>query len=476
MNIPLPQQLTGSEREQLQGMKTYLFQLAQELQFALGTVEKQILTVQDTAANADREVSRVSESQTPKAQFSALKALIIKSADIVEAYYEEINRRLSGQYLAISDFGTYRQETEQVITENSQGITRVFSDVQTISTSLGQTQADLGDLRQETQQGLQSNADAISLVNTSVQTFETSLGQAQADIQTIDASVAKAQSDIQTIGTSVSQVQTDIQGINTTVNQAQSDIQGINTTVSQTQSDISGINSALDQAQSDIRSIGSSVSQAQSEIQTINTSVSKAQSDIQTIDASVSQAQSDIQNMDASLSRAQDDISTIGVSVSQAQTDIQGINTSLGQAQSDIHGISDSLGQAQSDIQAMDASLGKAQDLIAEVREAVIQVNAWIKTGKLAEDENSVPIYGVEIGQQTEKNGLVVFQKFARLLADRLSFFDQNGNEVSFIGDETMHITKAEISSLAAGDASMQQLRMGEYLWFTGADGHLTLS
>ena len=130
MNIPLPQQLTGSDREQLQGMKTYLFQLAQELQFALGSVEKQILTVQDTAANADREVSRISESQTPKAQFSALKALIIKSADIVEAYYEEINRRLSGQYLAISDFGTYRQETEQVITENSQGITRVFSDVQ----------------------------------------------------------------------------------------------------------------------------------------------------------------------------------------------------------------------------------------------------------------------------------------------------------------------------------------------------------
>ena len=283
MNIPLPQQLTGSDREQLQGMKTYLFQLAQELQFALGSVEKQILTVQDTAANADREVSRISESQTPKAQFSALKALIIKSADIVEAYYEEINRRLSGQYLAISDFGTYRQETEQVITENSQGITRVFSDVQTISTSLGQ-------------------------------------------------------------------------------------------------------------------------------------------------------------------------------------------------AQSDIHGISDSLGQAQSDIQAMDASLGKAQDLIAEVREAVIQVNAWIKTGKLAEDENSVPIYGVEIGQQTEKNGLVVFQKFARLMADRLSFFDQNGVEVSFIGDETMHITRAEISSLTAGNASAEQFRMGEYLWFTGADGHLTLS
>ena len=248
MNIPLPQQLSGSEREQLEGMKTYLYQLAQDLQFALGAVEKQIITVQDTAANAERTLRSVSESQTPKAQFSGLKALIIKSADIVNAYYEEINRRLSELYVAQSDFGTYRQETQQEITENAQGITRAFSDMQAIG------------------------------------------------------------------------------------------------------------------------------------------------------------------------------------------------------------------------------------DTLAQVQAAVTQVNAWIKTGKLGEDENSVPIYGVEIGQQTEEDGLVVFRKFARLLSDRLSFFDQNGVEVSFIGDETMHITRAEISSLTAGNASAEQFRMGEYLWFTGADGHLTLS
>lgn len=248
MNIPLPQQLSGSEREQLEGMKTYLYQLAQDLQFALGAVEKQIITVQDTAANAERTLRSVSESQTPKAQFSGLKALIIKSADIVNAYYEEINRRLSGLYVAQSDFGTYRQETQQEITENAQGITRAFSDMQAIG------------------------------------------------------------------------------------------------------------------------------------------------------------------------------------------------------------------------------------DTLAQVQAAVTQVNAWIKTGKLGEDENSVPIYGVEIGQQTEEDGLVVFRKFARLLSDRLSFFDRNGMEVSFIGDETMHITRAEISSLTAGNASAEQFRMGEYLWFTGADGHLTLS
>ena len=248
MSIPLPRQITGSGQEQLRQIQSYLFRLSQELELALGTVDKQLLTLRDTAAQTERTVQAVSESQNPKAQFSSLKALIIKSADIVNAYYEEISRKLSGEYVAQSDFGTFRQETRQSITENSQGITRAFSDLQTIENTL------------------------------------------------------------------------------------------------------------------------------------------------------------------------------------------------------------------------------------AELSGAVTQVNAWIKTGKLGEDQDSVPVYGVEIGQQTEKDGIVAFQKFARLLADRLSFFDRNGLEVSYIGEESMHITRAEVSALAAGDASAGKLQMGEYLWFTDGDGHLTLS
>ncbi len=248
MSIPMPRQITGSGQEQLRQIQSYLFRLSQELEHALGTVDKQLLTLRDTAAQTERAVRTVSESQNPKAQFSSLKALIIKSADIVNAYYEEISRKLSGEYVAQSDFGTFRQETRQSITENSQGITRAFSDLQTIENTL------------------------------------------------------------------------------------------------------------------------------------------------------------------------------------------------------------------------------------AELSGAVTQVNAWIKTGKLGEDQDSVPVYGVEIGQQTEKDGIVAFQKFARLLADRLSFFDRNGLEVSYIGEESMHITRAEVSALAAGDASAGKLQMGEYLWFTDGDGHLTLS
>ena len=135
-DIRQPNITAATEREQILQMRSYLYQLAQQLQFALGTVEKNIITVQETAASAEREIRSVSESQTPKAQFSGLKALIIKSADIVNAYYEEINRRLEGEYVSHSEFGTYSEQTSQTISENAAAIERVFNNIQQITSAL----------------------------------------------------------------------------------------------------------------------------------------------------------------------------------------------------------------------------------------------------------------------------------------------------------------------------------------------------
>ena len=44
MSIPLPRQITGSGQEQLRQIQSYLFRLSQELELALGTVDKQLLT------------------------------------------------------------------------------------------------------------------------------------------------------------------------------------------------------------------------------------------------------------------------------------------------------------------------------------------------------------------------------------------------------------------------------------------------
>ena len=79
------------------------------------------------------------------------------------------------------------------------------------------------------------------------------------------------------------------------------------------------------------------------------------------------------------------------------------------------------------------------------IREAIISTNANIKTGILYYDDDGVPIYGVEVGQTTEVNGEELFNKFARFTSSRLSFYDANGSEVAYISDYKLYITNAQI-------------------------------
>lgn len=96
------------------------------------------------------------------------------------------------------------------------------------------------------------------------------------------------------------------------------------------------------------------------------------------------------------------------------------------------------INQAYSDIQGLRTETEKIQ-------EAIIATRANIKTGILYYDDDSVPIYGVEVGQTTEVNGEELFNKFARFTSSRLSFYDANGSEVAYISDYKLYITNAQI-------------------------------
>jgi len=178
----------------------------------------------------------------PASTFSGIKNLIIKSADIVNAYYDQINRRLESVYLAQSDFGTYSEKTNQQIQENAQGIERLFTNEQSINNKI---------------LAVESGHDMIS--------------------------------------------------------------------------------DRVDSLSEDVKNLDDMVSQ-----------------------------------------------STV--------------------------------------------------------------TNAYIRSGLLYYDENEVPVYGLEIGQTNNVNGVEVFDKFARYSSDRLSFFDQNDTEVAYISDYKLYITNAEIT------------------------------
>lgn len=135
--------ITGTnEREQIEQIKRYLFQLVDELQFADNGAQS---TSGAITSSQQRRSSASDDTVTnAKTLFATLKPLIIKSADIVYAYSEEISKRLDGEYVAISDFGTYTESTSQEIVENSTEIERLFTNIQTIDMDF---QGDFADIQ-----------------------------------------------------------------------------------------------------------------------------------------------------------------------------------------------------------------------------------------------------------------------------------------------------------------------------------------
>lgn len=135
--------ITGvSEKEQLVQIRSYLYQFIPQLQWALSNLESTSSSASNLANSAistARQAINGTASKPDKsaeATFNDIKSLIIKSADIVEAYYEEINSRLEGVYVAESDFGTFAEKTSQDIKQTSTYIEQLFSNIQAIVTDI----------------------------------------------------------------------------------------------------------------------------------------------------------------------------------------------------------------------------------------------------------------------------------------------------------------------------------------------------
>lgn len=146
-DLRLPNITGVTEREQLSQIKSYLYQFAQQLQWALSTIDTSSISNQ-AASQSPQKVIVQAKEQSAEVSFNALKSLIIKSADIVNAYYDEISDRLSGLYVASSDFGTYIEETDAKIkktstdiTQNYTDIQKIFTDIENLSFSLAEAQA-----------------------------------------------------------------------------------------------------------------------------------------------------------------------------------------------------------------------------------------------------------------------------------------------------------------------------------------------
>lgn len=129
ISFRLPEINAPNAEGQLRQIRSYLYQLTEQLNLAKDTVDSEIVQ-QKQAINTASAAAETPEGKLKT--FDSIKALIIKSADIISAYSEEITQRLSSVYVAESEYGTFKQETTKTINETAAAMTTLIETVQSI--------------------------------------------------------------------------------------------------------------------------------------------------------------------------------------------------------------------------------------------------------------------------------------------------------------------------------------------------------
>ena len=132
INIRLPNITAQTEREQLLQVKSYLHQLANELNWALSSIE----SGSSTSAVAKKSTGNSVTKEEMETSFNELRSLIIKSAHTVSSYAESAEEIYNSRYVAQSDFGTYKEEASQEIQKSSKAVESFFEDMQEIITDI----------------------------------------------------------------------------------------------------------------------------------------------------------------------------------------------------------------------------------------------------------------------------------------------------------------------------------------------------
>lgn len=143
IDIRLPNITASTEAGKLQQMQSYMYQLVEQLNWALNNIDL-------TGSGGNESLVKASSASPttqddPISNFNSIKGLIIKSADIVTAYYEEIDNllKLSGEYVAQSDFGTFKEESSNQLSATDKQLRQDLVDKQTIYDENGNIKKEL---------------------------------------------------------------------------------------------------------------------------------------------------------------------------------------------------------------------------------------------------------------------------------------------------------------------------------------------
>ena len=193
IDIRLPNITASTERGQLEQIRSYLYQLAQQLNWAMENVDKK---ADDATKRIEATTQQKDAVEQAQATFSEVKSLIIKSADIVNAYYEEISHRLEGVYVAEASFpggsAKFIQETTLNMEANSTNINLLFDNTQTIEDSVGSLQASVSEVGHEVgnvKGDVDSLGESVDGISSNVTAVEESVSGVRGDLDSLSGNV-----------------------------------------------------------------------------------------------------------------------------------------------------------------------------------------------------------------------------------------------------------------------------------------------
>lgn len=123
LTLAYPSIAGKTTQEQLDSMRRYLCGLTQQLNLADWSARA---TLTEISQAIDAESLTQQEKKTTLSGYAALRSLIIKTADYAAANSETWSTKLSGSYVALSDFGKYVEQTQLTLSANEKGIEQLY--------------------------------------------------------------------------------------------------------------------------------------------------------------------------------------------------------------------------------------------------------------------------------------------------------------------------------------------------------------
>ena len=123
MTLAYPSIAGKTSGEQMESMRRYLCTLTDQLNLADWSASA---TLREISQAIDADGMTDAERKKELGNFGQLKALIIKTADYAAANSESFKTQLSGNYVAVSDFGKYWQKATMTVDGNEFGIRQLY--------------------------------------------------------------------------------------------------------------------------------------------------------------------------------------------------------------------------------------------------------------------------------------------------------------------------------------------------------------